>query len=68
MASIMIFGTLVGLALSEWKGVSRKTSWVMALGLLILIASTVVIGKGNQLATQSAPAQSADANMAPDAK
>jgi L-rhamnose-H+ transport protein len=54
MASIMIFGTLVGLALSEWKGVSRKTTWTMILGLLVLIASTVVIGRGNQLAAQSA--------------
>jgi L-rhamnose-H+ transport protein len=54
MASIMIFGTLVGLALSEWKGVSRKTTWTMILGLLVLISSTVVIGRGNQLAAQSA--------------
>jgi L-rhamnose-H+ transport protein len=54
MASIMIFGTLVGLALSEWKGVSRKTNWIMILGLLVLISSTMVIGRGNQLAAQSA--------------
>jgi L-rhamnose-H+ transport protein len=57
MASIMIFGTLVGLALSEWKGVSRRTSWTMILGLLVLISSTVIIGRGNQLATRSAPTQ-----------
>ena len=67
MASIMIFGTLVGLALSEWKGVSRKTSWTMVLGLLVLIASTVVIGRGNQLAAQSAPAQSTEATKTPSA-
>jgi len=69
MASIMIFGTLVGLALSEWKGVSRKTSCMMVLGLLVLISSTVVIGRGNQLAARSAaPSQSADASQTPPAK
>jgi L-rhamnose-H+ transport protein len=62
MASIMIFGTLVGLALSEWKGVSRKTNWTMILGLLVLISSTIVIGRGNQLAAQSAATSTSPAN------
>ncbi len=50
MASIIIFGTLVGLFLSEWKGVSRRTHWLMRVGLVVLVSSTVVIGYGNRLA------------------
>jgi L-rhamnose-H+ transport protein len=49
MASIMIFGTLVGVWLSEWKGVSRRTRRLMVSGLAILVSSTVVIGYGNLL-------------------
>jgi L-rhamnose-H+ transport protein len=56
MASIIIFGTLLGLCLSEWKGVSRRTHWLMRLGLVVLVSSTVVIGYGNYLAKEHAPA------------
>jgi L-rhamnose-H+ transport protein len=55
MASIIIFGTLLGLCLSEWKGVSRRTHWLMRLGLIVLVSSTVVIGYGNYLAKEHAP-------------
>jgi L-rhamnose-H+ transport protein len=65
MASIMIFGTLVGLGLSEWKGVSRRTSWIMWLGLLTLILSTIVIGKGNKLATEKTLSPAAEAKAPP---
>jgi L-rhamnose-H+ transport protein len=58
MASIIIFGTLLGLFLAEWKGVSRRTHWLMRLGLVMLIASTVVIGIGNRMASAApAPAE-----------
>jgi L-rhamnose-H+ transport protein len=50
MASIIIFGTLVGVALAEWKGVTRRTHRLMLLGLVVLVSSTVVIGYGNYLA------------------
>jgi L-rhamnose-H+ transport protein len=56
MASIIIFGTLVGVCLSEWKGVSKRTHWLMRLGLAVLVSSTVVIGYGNYLAKESGPA------------
>lgn len=49
MASIIIFSTLWGLALREWRGTSRRTHALIALGLLVLIASTVVVGYGNYL-------------------
>jgi len=59
MASIIIFGTLVGLYLSEWKGVSRRTRWLMKLGLVVLVGSTVVIGYGNYLAKVNTPSAGA---------
>jgi L-rhamnose-H+ transport protein len=49
MASIIIFGTLVGAYLSEWKGVSVRTRRLMLTGLVVLVASTVIIGYGNYL-------------------
>lgn len=53
MASIIIFGTLLGVYLSEWKGVSQRTKRLMQLGLIVLISSTVVIGYGNYLAKEN---------------
>ena len=49
MASIIIFSTLWGIALKEWKGVGRRTKWLVALSLFVLIASTVIVGYGNYL-------------------
>jgi len=53
MASIIIFGTLLGVYLSEWKGVSKRTHWLMRLGLVVLVSSTMIIGYGNYLAKES---------------
>ncbi len=53
MASIIIFGTLLGVFLAEWKGVSARTHRLMLLGLVVLVSSTVVIGYGNYLAVPS---------------
>jgi L-rhamnose-H+ transport protein len=53
MASIIIFSTLWGLALSEWKGASRRAMTFLALSLAVLVGSTVIIGYGNYLATPS---------------
>jgi L-rhamnose-H+ transport protein len=47
MASIIIFSTLWGIALKEWKGASGRTWLLVALSLLILISSTVIVGYGN---------------------
>ena len=53
MASIIIFATLWGLALKEWRGTSPRTRWLVATGLFLLVGSTVVVGYGNYLkATQ----------------
>jgi L-rhamnose-H+ transport protein len=47
MASIIIFSTLWGIALKEWNGAGVKTKILVALSLLVLVASTVVVGYGN---------------------
>jgi L-rhamnose-H+ transport protein len=51
MASIMIFSTLWGIALNEWKGAGTRTKLLVALSLFVLVASTVVVGYGNLLGT-----------------
>jgi L-rhamnose-H+ transport protein len=49
MASIIIFATLWGIALKEWRDTSRRTKLLVTCGLFLLIASTVVVGYGNFL-------------------
>ena len=51
MASIVIFSTLWGLGLHEWRGASKKSMRLLGLGLLVLLGSTIIIGYGNYLAT-----------------
>ena len=51
MASIIIFSSLWGMALKEWRGSSRKTRRLLSAGLATLIFSTLVVGYGNYLAT-----------------
>ena len=53
MASIIIFATLWGLFLHEWRETSGKTKLLMALGLCQLIRSTAVVGWGNYLESLS---------------
>ena len=54
MASIIIFSSLWGIALKEWSGSSRGTKTKLALGLALLILSTIIIGYGNYLGTPTA--------------
>jgi L-rhamnose-H+ transport protein len=51
MASIIIFSSLWGIALKEWKGTSIRTKSLLTFGLAVLIGSTVIVGYGNYLAT-----------------
>ena len=51
LASIIIFSSLWGMALKEWRGSSRKTRRLLSAGLATLIFSTLVVGYGNYLAT-----------------
>ena len=50
MASIILFSTLWGFALKEWKGTASRTQFLVWLGIGTLIISTVIIGIGNMLA------------------
>ncbi|WP_140986153.1 L-rhamnose/proton symporter RhaT [Asticcacaulis tiandongensis] len=50
MASIILFSTLWGFFLKEWKGTSSKTQLTVWAGIASLLAATVIIGIGNMLA------------------
>ena len=50
MASIIVFSSLWGIGLHEWRGTSRRTRTLLAVSLAILVASTVIVGYGNYLA------------------
>lgn len=51
MASIIIFSTMWGWILREWKGASRRTHAIIGSGIAVLILSTLVVGYGNYLGT-----------------
>jgi L-rhamnose-H+ transport protein len=50
MASIILFSSLWGIVLKEWKGASGLTKALLAIGLGTLVYSTIVVGYGNYLA------------------
>jgi L-rhamnose-H+ transport protein len=49
MASIMIFGSLWGITLKEWKGAGTRAGALLAAALALLIGSTVIVGYGNYI-------------------
>jgi len=49
MASSILFSQLLGILLGEWKGTGNKTRGLLAAGLLLLIASTVLAGYAGSL-------------------
>ena len=49
MAFIIVFSNIWGLIFREWKGTSRRTHMIIFAGILVLIASTLVVGAGNYL-------------------
>lgn len=53
MASIVIFSTLWGVGLKEWKGAGRTAIRLLVLGLAVLLGSTLIVGYGNYLASLS---------------
>lgn len=52
MASIILFSTLWGIALHEWRGAGLRTRMLVAMTLLVLVGSTVIVGYGNLLAVR----------------
>jgi L-rhamnose-H+ transport protein len=57
MASIIIFATLWGLVLKEWRNTSGRTKQLVSAGLSLLIGSTLIIGYGNYVKTTEPAAQ-----------
>jgi L-rhamnose-H+ transport protein len=51
MASIIIFSTLWGIALNEWKGAGGRTRLLVGMSLLVLVTSTIIVGYGNYAGT-----------------
>ncbi len=49
MAGTILFATLWGAVLHEWRGTQVKTKLVGALGFALLVSSTLVVGYGNYL-------------------
>ncbi len=49
MASIIIFSSIWGLALHEWRGTSKFTKFILGVAIFTLIYSTIVAGYGNYL-------------------
>lgn len=57
MASAILFSSLLGVMLGEWKGTSSKTRSLLVVGLLLLVASSVVAGYSSYLSqSKTAPA------------
>ena len=57
MASAILFSTLLGIMLGEWKGTSGRTRGLLGLGLAMLLASSVLAAySGSLSAAQTAPA------------
>ena len=56
LASIIIFSSVWGLVLREWKGAGLKARRLLFAGLAILILSTVIVGYGNYVGSGSAAA------------
>ena len=56
-AFLITCSTLWGLALKEWKGVSRRTVSLLWSGMLVLIFSAIVTGTGGYLAKTESPEQ-----------
>jgi L-rhamnose-H+ transport protein len=50
MASIIIFSSLWGIGLKEWKGAGVRAGWSLFMALALLVVSTVIVGYGNYLA------------------
>jgi L-rhamnose-H+ transport protein len=47
MAFIILVANMWGIILKEWKGVSKKTSRTIAVGIITIILAVVIVGIGN---------------------
>ncbi len=49
MAFIILIANVWGLILKEWKGVSKKTMMTVILGIIVILASVLLVGWGNSM-------------------
>jgi L-rhamnose-H+ transport protein len=49
MASIIIFGSLWGIFLKEWKNTSGLSKFLLGMAIFTLVAATIIVGYGNLL-------------------
>jgi L-rhamnose-H+ transport protein len=49
MAFIILISNLWGILLKEWKDVGKKTQLTITMGILLILASVVLVGYGNSL-------------------
>lgn len=49
MSFIILVANSWGILLKEWKGVSKKTTTTIVIGILVIMASVFVVGIGNSL-------------------
>ena len=49
MAFIILVSNMWGIALKEWKGVSKKTRTTITIGILTILLSVILVGFGNYL-------------------
>jgi L-rhamnose-H+ transport protein len=49
MAFIILVANMWGLVLKEWKGVDKKTTRTIAIGIITIILAVLVVGLGNNL-------------------
>ncbi len=59
MAAAILFSSLLGLMLGEWKGTSNRTRGLLVLGLLLLFASAGIAGYSGSLKKDKEPAAQA---------
>ncbi|MGC8744117.1 MAG: L-rhamnose/proton symporter RhaT [Verrucomicrobiia bacterium] len=53
MASAIMFSTLLGIMLGEWRGTSKKTRTFLAIGLILLLISSVIAAISGYLGQQA---------------
>jgi len=57
MACQILFGTLIGVFLGEWKGTSRRTRSVLIAGFILLVLTSVITGYSSNLSQSASTPQ-----------
>jgi L-rhamnose-H+ transport protein len=49
MASLILFSALFGIFLGEWRNTGKRTRWLLTIGLMLLVLSSVISGYAGYL-------------------